>query len=83
MAGRCIILYVPISSLFSFQLYEKLLYGPLYRVNAGNYNCVSISNAELLEELLRKDEKFPSRGDMTLWTEYRDMRAIGYGPFTE
>jgi len=35
------------------------------------------------EELLRKDEKFPCRGDMTLWTEYRDMRGIGYGPFTE
>ncbi|XP_056610060.1 sterol 26-hydroxylase, mitochondrial-like [Triplophysa dalaica] len=72
-----------LNRMHELQLYEKLLYGPLYRVNAGNYNCVSISNAELLEELLRKDEKFPSRGDMTLWTEYRDMRGIGYGPFTE
>ncbi|KAA0715561.1 Sterol 26-hydroxylase, mitochondrial [Triplophysa tibetana] len=72
-----------LNRMHELQLYEKLLHGPLYRVNTGNYNCVSISNAELLEELLRKDEKFPSRGDMTLWTEYRDMRGIGYGPFTE
>ncbi|KAI7808700.1 sterol 26-hydroxylase, mitochondrial-like [Triplophysa rosa] len=72
-----------LNRMHELQLYEKQLYGPLYRVNAGNYKCVSISSADLLEELLRKDEKFPSRGDMTLWTDYRDMRGIGYGPFTE
>ncbi|XP_055071890.2 sterol 26-hydroxylase, mitochondrial [Misgurnus anguillicaudatus] len=65
------------------QLYEKQLYGPMYIVNAGNYKSVSINSVDLLEELLRKDEKFPSRGDMTVWTEYRDMRGFGYGPVTE
>ncbi|XP_014840028.1 PREDICTED: sterol 26-hydroxylase, mitochondrial-like isoform X3 [Poecilia mexicana] len=66
--------------LHELQLYEKQLYGPIYW---SGLKSVSVNTAELLEELLRKDEKFPSRGDMSLWTEYRDMRGFGYGPFTE
>ncbi|XDV30159.1 hypothetical protein PO909_033140 [Leuciscus waleckii] len=65
------------------QLHDKDLYGPLYKVNVGNLQSISINSVDLLEELLRKDEKFPCRGHMTLWTEYRDMRGIGYGPFSE
>ncbi|XP_037542222.1 sterol 26-hydroxylase, mitochondrial [Nematolebias whitei] len=66
--------------LHELQIYEKQLYGPIYK---SGFKSVSINTPELLEELLRKDEKFPSRGDMSLWTEYRDMRGLGYGPFTE
>uniref|UniRef100_A0A146SNF1 Cytochrome P450 family 17 polypeptide 2 n=1 Tax=Fundulus heteroclitus TaxID=8078 RepID=A0A146SNF1_FUNHE len=66
--------------LHELQLYEKQLYGPIYR---SGLQSVSVNTPQLLEELMRKDEKFPSRGDMTLWTEYRDMRGFGYGPFTE
>ncbi|KAM4730871.1 sterol 26-hydroxylase, mitochondrial-like [Anableps anableps] len=66
--------------LHELQLYEKQLYGPIYR---SGLKSVSVNTAQLLEELMRKDEKFPSRGDMSLWTEYRDMRGFGYGPFTE
>ncbi|KAM4558152.1 sterol 26-hydroxylase, mitochondrial [Odontesthes bonariensis] len=62
------------------QIYEKQLYGPIYK---NGLKSVSVNTPELLEELMRKDEKFPSRGDMSLWTEYRDMRGFGYGPFTE
>ncbi|KAJ8247069.1 hypothetical protein GJAV_G00258410 [Gymnothorax javanicus] len=69
--------------LHELQVYEKKLYGPIYKKKMGNYESVTLSSAELLEELLRKDERFPCRGDMTIWTEYRDMRGIGYGPFTE
>ncbi|KAM6984952.1 sterol 26-hydroxylase, mitochondrial-like [Aplochiton taeniatus] len=66
--------------LHELQLHEKRLYGPLYR---GGMKNICLSSVELLEELLRKDEKFPSRGDMSLWTDYRDMKGLGYGPFTE
>ncbi|KAL4635625.1 hypothetical protein GN956_G13456 [Arapaima gigas] len=69
--------------LHELQVYDKQLYGPLYKVNAGGLISIAIASAELMEEILRKDAKFPSRGDMTIWTEYRDMRGIGYGPFTE
>ncbi|XP_053351972.1 sterol 26-hydroxylase, mitochondrial-like [Clarias gariepinus] len=69
--------------LHELQLYEKQLYGPMYKVSAGNSHSVALNTVELLEEVMRKDDKFPSRGDMTAWTEYRDMNGLGYGPVTE
>uniref|UniRef100_A0A8B9LZ94 Sterol 26-hydroxylase, mitochondrial-like n=1 Tax=Astyanax mexicanus TaxID=7994 RepID=A0A8B9LZ94_ASTMX len=65
------------------QLYEKKLYGPMFKVTTGAVHNITLSSVELVEELLRKDEKFPCRGDMAVWTEYRDMKGLGYGPFTE
>ncbi|MBN3308431.1 CP27A protein, partial [Amia calva] len=49
----------------------------------GYFSTVNLNTVQLVEELLRKDEKYPSRGDMTLWTDHRDLRGVGYGPFTE
>ncbi|XP_057709467.1 sterol 26-hydroxylase, mitochondrial [Corythoichthys intestinalis] len=68
------------SRLHELQLYEKQLYGPIYR---DGLKTVSLTTPKLLEELLRSDEKFPSRGDMSFWKDYRDMKGFGYGPFTE
>ncbi|XP_077584973.1 sterol 26-hydroxylase, mitochondrial [Stigmatopora nigra] len=68
------------SRLHELQLYEKKLYGPIYK---DGLKTVSLNSPKLLEELLRSDEKFPSRGDMSFWKDYRDMRGLGYGPFTE
>nr|XP_057938363.1 sterol 26-hydroxylase, mitochondrial-like [Doryrhamphus excisus] len=62
------------------QLYEKQLYGPIY---IAGMNTVSLNTPKLLEELLRNEEKFPCRGDMTFWKDYRDMKGFGYGPFTK
>ncbi|XP_026127283.1 sterol 26-hydroxylase, mitochondrial-like [Carassius auratus] len=72
-----------LNRMHELQLYKIQDYGGLYKVNVGNLQSICINSVDLLEELLRKDEKFPSRGHMTLWTEYRDMKDIGYGPFTE
>ncbi|KAM6934523.1 sterol 26-hydroxylase, mitochondrial [Xenentodon cancila] len=66
--------------LHELQIYEKKLYGPIYK---SGFKSVSLNTPQLLEELMRKDEKFPCRGDMSLWTEFRDMKGLGYGPFTE
>lgn len=62
------------------QVYEKALYGGIFR---DGLRTVAVNSAELLEEVLRREEKFPVRGDMSLWKEYRDSQGIGYGPFTE
>uniref|UniRef100_A0A7N8X970 Cytochrome P450, family 27, subfamily A, polypeptide 1, gene 2 n=1 Tax=Mastacembelus armatus TaxID=205130 RepID=A0A7N8X970_9TELE len=67
------------SRMHELQLYEKQRYGPIYR---DGLKSVSVNTPDLLEELLRNDEKFPCRGDMSLWKEYRDMKGVGYGPFT-
>ncbi|KAJ3592410.1 hypothetical protein NHX12_007537 [Muraenolepis orangiensis] len=66
--------------LHDLQIYEKQLYGPIY---VGGFKTVVLSSVELMEEVLRKEDKFPSRGDMSLWTDYRDLRDLGYGPFTK
>ncbi len=69
---------------FSYlQLYNSQVYGPLFKVNVGNLQTICINSVDLVEELLRKDEKFPSRGHMHVWREHRDMKGISYGPFTE
>lgn len=74
------VLMLHVTMLCCLKVYEKQLYGPIYK---NGRNAVSVSSAELLEELVRKDDKFPTRGDMDLWTEYREMRGLGYGPLTE
>ncbi|XP_029315190.1 sterol 26-hydroxylase, mitochondrial [Cottoperca gobio] len=66
--------------LHELQIYNKQRYGPIYR---DGQKTVSVNTPKLLEEVLRNDEKFPSRGDLSVWKEYRDMRGFGYGPFTE
>uniref|UniRef100_A0A674PJU0 Cytochrome P450, family 27, subfamily A, polypeptide 1, gene 3 n=2 Tax=Takifugu rubripes TaxID=31033 RepID=A0A674PJU0_TAKRU len=68
------------SHMHELQILEKGRYGPIYR---NGMNAVSVSTAKLLEEVLRNDDKFPNRGDMSIWKEYRDLRGYGYGPFTE
>ncbi|XP_066542044.1 sterol 26-hydroxylase, mitochondrial-like [Hoplias malabaricus] len=65
------------------QLYERKLYGPMFRGIPEQVQTIALCTVELLEELLRKEEKFPCRGDMAVWTEYRDINDLGYGPFTE
>uniref|UniRef100_A0A3Q3W4G2 Uncharacterized protein n=1 Tax=Mola mola TaxID=94237 RepID=A0A3Q3W4G2_MOLML len=62
------------------QIYEKQRYGFIYR---DGKNTVCVNTAKLVEEVLRNEDKFPNRGDMSLWKEYRDIRGYGYGPFTE
>ncbi|KAI4805087.1 hypothetical protein KUCAC02_009720 [Chaenocephalus aceratus] len=61
-------------------IYNKQQYGPIYREGKKS---VSVNTPQLLEEVLRNEEKFPTRGDLSAWKEYRDMRGYGYGPFTE
>ncbi|KAI5623733.1 sterol 26-hydroxylase, mitochondrial [Silurus asotus] len=71
------------NQMHKLQLYEKQLYGPMYKVPTGKDHAISLNSVELLEELMRKDDKFPRRADMNIWTEYRDKNNLGYGPFTE
>nr|XP_020477305.1 sterol 26-hydroxylase, mitochondrial-like [Monopterus albus] len=65
--------------LHELQIYEKQRYGPIYR---DGLKLVSVNTPKLLEEVLRNDDSFPCRGDMSLWKDVRDMKGFGYGPFT-
>ncbi|XP_074550251.1 sterol 26-hydroxylase, mitochondrial-like [Halichoeres trimaculatus] len=65
--------------LHELQIIEKQHLGHIFR---DGMKSVSVNTPQLLEEILRNDEKFPCRGDMSVWTEYREMKGFGYGPFT-
>ncbi|XP_043360718.1 sterol 26-hydroxylase, mitochondrial isoform X2 [Dermochelys coriacea] len=65
------------------QVKFRKLYGPMWKSTFGKYKNVNIGSPEILEQLLRQEEKYPVRSDMTLWKEHRDTRQLSYGLFTE
>ncbi|KAG8000843.1 Sterol 26-hydroxylase [Nibea albiflora] len=69
-----------LNRIHELQIYEKQRHGPIYK---DALKSVSVTTPKLLEEIMRNDDKFPNRGDMSLWQEHRNLRGFGYGPFTE
>ncbi|KAE8299611.1 Sterol 26-hydroxylase, mitochondrial [Larimichthys crocea] len=69
-----------LSRIHELQIYEKQRHGPIYK---DALKSVCVTTPKLLEEIMRNDDKFPNRGDMSLWQEHRNLRGFGYGPFTE
>ncbi|XP_018408063.1 PREDICTED: sterol 26-hydroxylase, mitochondrial-like [Nanorana parkeri] len=61
----------------------KKKYGPMWKSSIGMFNTVYITDADLLETLLRQEGKYPMRVDMQLWKVHRHLRNLAYGPLTE
>ncbi|XP_005991816.1 sterol 26-hydroxylase, mitochondrial-like isoform X1 [Latimeria chalumnae] len=72
-----------ITRLHELQIIHKKMYGPLWRSKFGPYMNINIASAQLMEEVLRQEGKYPMRSDMAAWKEHRDQRNWAYGPFTE
>ncbi|XP_018408082.1 PREDICTED: sterol 26-hydroxylase, mitochondrial-like isoform X4 [Nanorana parkeri] len=61
----------------------KKKYGPISKTSLGVYSAVQITDADLLETLLRQEGKYPMRADKHPWKDYRYLRNLACGPLTE
>ncbi|XP_014439711.1 LOW QUALITY PROTEIN: sterol 26-hydroxylase, mitochondrial [Tupaia chinensis] len=64
------------------QVLNKAKYGPMWLTSLGPQNLVNLASAPLLEQVMRQEEKYPTRDYMELWKEHRIQRGLTYGPFT-
>ncbi|XP_061648595.1 sterol 26-hydroxylase, mitochondrial [Phyllopteryx taeniolatus] len=65
------------------QIEHKKLYGPLWKSTYGPLVVVNVASAELIEQVLRQEGRYPVRTDMPHWRRYREFRKQAYGPLTE
>ncbi|CAB1442733.1 unnamed protein product, partial [Pleuronectes platessa] len=61
---------------------HRKIYGPLWKSELGPLTLVNVSQADLIEQVLRQDGKHPIRTDMPVLRLYREMRNQAYGPLT-
>ncbi|KAK1165751.1 cytochrome P450 27C1-like isoform X1 [Acipenser oxyrinchus oxyrinchus] len=62
------------------QLMNKKKYGPIWKTTIGRLKTISVADAALIEQVLRNEGKYPSRGDNREWKEYRILRGLENGP---
>lgn len=65
------------------QVIFKKTYGPMWKMSDRQHAMVTVASPDLLESLLRKEGKYPTRADMFIMREHRDLRGHSYGPVTE
>lgn len=65
------------------QIEQSKIYGPLWKSKYGPLLVVNVASAELIEQVLRQEGKYPVRSDMPHWRGYRELRNKAQGPLTE
>ncbi|XP_075968343.1 cytochrome P450 [Anarhichas minor] len=65
------------------QIEHSRIYGPLWKSTYGPLVVVNVASAELIEQVLRQEGRFPVRSDMPHWRSYRELRNQAQGPLTE
>ncbi|XP_004467779.1 sterol 26-hydroxylase, mitochondrial-like isoform X2 [Dasypus novemcinctus] len=68
--------------LHQLQMLNKAKYGPIWISNLGPHIHVNLASAQLLEQVMRQEDKYPMRNDMVEWKAHRDQRGLAYGLFT-
>ncbi|KAK1797903.1 hypothetical protein P4O66_007953 [Electrophorus voltai] len=65
------------------QIEHSKLYGPLWKSTYGPLVVINVASADMIEQVLRQEGRYPVRTDMPHWRRYRDLRQQAYGPLTE
>ncbi|XP_067890927.1 cytochrome P450 isoform X1 [Heterodontus francisci] len=65
------------------QLVQKMMFGPIWKSKFGPLTVVNVASADLIEQILRQEGKYPVRAYMPHWREYRKLRGHAYGPLCE
>ncbi|MBN3323954.1 CP27A protein, partial [Atractosteus spatula] len=62
------------------QLINKKKYGTLWLSEIRGLKVVNVADPDLIEQVLRNEGRFPSRGDIKEWKEHRALRGLEFGP---
>lgn len=65
------------------QILQKNKFGPIWKTQFGLLSVINVASAELIEQVLRQEGKYPVRTYMPHWREYRKLRGHAYGPLCE
>lgn len=68
--------------LHELQMLTKAKYGPIWTSTTGPQLLVNLASAPLLEQVMRQEDKYPTRDSMELWKAHRDHQSLPYGLFT-
>ncbi|XP_051010034.1 sterol 26-hydroxylase, mitochondrial [Acomys russatus] len=68
--------------LHELQALNKVRYGPIWTSSLGTHSLVNLASASLLEQLMRQEDKHPTRDRMEQWRDHRDYKGFTYGIFT-
>ncbi|XP_048455145.1 cytochrome P450 isoform X3 [Rhincodon typus] len=66
-----------------FQIVQKKMFGPIWKNKFGPITVINVATADLIEQVLRQEGKYPVRALMPHWREYRELRGQAYGPLCE
>ncbi|XP_078083984.1 cytochrome P450 [Mustelus asterias] len=65
------------------QILQKKWFGPIWMSKFGPLTVVNVASADLIEQILRQEGKYPVRSYMPHWRMYRELRGHAYGPLCE
>lgn len=68
--------------LHELQALYKVKYGPMWTSTFGPLRTVNLASPSLLEQVMRQEDKYPTRDRMEQWRDHRDYKGFTYGIFT-
>ncbi|XP_048455144.1 cytochrome P450 isoform X2 [Rhincodon typus] len=69
--------------MFAGEIVQKKMFGPIWKNKFGPITVINVATADLIEQVLRQEGKYPVRALMPHWREYRELRGQAYGPLCE